>query len=377
MSRSALRQAPVPEAPTADEPARRGTVLVCATPPATGRPLVMLAGGSYETETERVFFDAEPGEEVLRLPLTAPVAVRPVRRASAIPAQPTGEQALARAVRRARGIAPDRPHQESGQLTQGLLGALRAGDAGSATHLAALLAQRRGTAAVYEAMGSCLADLGTAWADGHGTVLAERTATHAAQAVGGRLLEHAPAPTRCGTVVLATPPGERHTLALTALAHVLQNAGRPVLVVDELPVAELAQLAAQPGTVAVVLSAHLTLPAPAARRLLSTLRKAAPDVLLAAGGPGFPHSTPVGADLVTDDLEVLVRELDERTSALTVREHEVLLGVADGLTNAEIAEQLYVSPSTVKTHLDHVFAKTHTEHRAAAVARALRQGWIR
>jgi DNA-binding CsgD family transcriptional regulator/methylmalonyl-CoA mutase cobalamin-binding subunit len=226
-------------------------------------------------------------------------------------------------------------------------------------------------------MSDCLAAIGEDWAQGRGPVLAERTASHAAAAVASRLLAAAPAPTSCGTVVLATPPGDRHTLALTTLAHLLQAAGHPVLVVDDLPLAELAQLASSPGTAAVVLSAHASLSVVTARQLLSALRRAAPQVFLAIGGPGFPRATSAAADLVTNDVELLLKELDARSSVLTSREREVLLGVADGLTNAEIALHLGLSPSTVKTHLDHVFSKTRTEHRAAAVARALRQGWLR
>jgi DNA-binding CsgD family transcriptional regulator/methylmalonyl-CoA mutase cobalamin-binding subunit len=178
-------------------------------------------------------------------------------------------------------------------------------------------------------------------------------------------------------VVLAVPPGEEHTLGLTALAHLLQDAGRSVLLVDSLPEEELAELAGDPATVAVVLSAHTHLDGPRARRLLGALRQAAPNVLLVLGGPGLPrNAASLGADLVTDDVEELLHVLDERSSALTGRERQVLLAVADGKTNGEIAEFLGVAPATVKSHLDNILNKTSTEHRAAAVARALRRGWI-
>jgi DNA-binding NarL/FixJ family response regulator len=54
----------------------------------------------------------------------------------------------------------------------------------------------------------------------------------------------------------------------------------------------------------------------------------------------------------------------------------VLAAVADGMTTLEIADRLCLSSSTVKTHLDHILSKTGTEHRAAAVAAALRAGWL-
>lgn len=349
-------------------------VLVCATTPASDEPLVVLANGSYETDVERVFWSKDPRDEVLRLPLSVPVSVRPVRRFAAVSVGADANEALAEAVRGARlRLADVQPG--AGALEDLLAAALRAGDASTSTLLASLVVGRRSVAVVYQVMSDCLGELGQAWAEGRGPVLAERAATHAAQAVCEHLRTQAPAPSRCGTVVLAAPPGERHTLALGALAHQLQEAGHQTHVVDDLPLDELCQLASEQGTAAVVLSAHIDLAPAAARRLLAALRQAAPGVLLAGGGPGFP--TTAGADLVTDDVAVLLSELDHRASALTAREREVLLAVADGYTNAEIAAQLGVSPATVKTHLDHVFAKTRTEHRAAAVARALRQGWIR
>jgi DNA-binding NarL/FixJ family response regulator len=64
----------------------------------------------------------------------------------------------------------------------------------------------------------------------------------------------------------------------------------------------------------------------------------------------------------------------ELPDGLTVREAEVLALIAEGLSNAEIAETLFVSPSTVKTHINNLFAKTAVRDRAQAVAYAFRQG---
>jgi DNA-binding NarL/FixJ family response regulator len=59
---------------------------------------------------------------------------------------------------------------------------------------------------------------------------------------------------------------------------------------------------------------------------------------------------------------------------LTPREAEVLVLIAEGLTNVEIAERLYVSPTTVKSHINHLFGKAGIRDRAQAINYAYRTG---
>lgn len=57
-------------------------------------------------------------------------------------------------------------------------------------------------------------------------------------------------------------------------------------------------------------------------------------------------------------------------ASLTPREREIVEMVAEGKTNAQVAAQLWVAPSTVKKHLEHVYEKLGVNGRTAAAARA-------
>jgi DNA-binding NarL/FixJ family response regulator len=61
---------------------------------------------------------------------------------------------------------------------------------------------------------------------------------------------------------------------------------------------------------------------------------------------------------------------DPGLDTLTSREREVLALIGHGKTNAEIAAELFVGEGTVKTHVNHVFAKLQLRDRAAAVVYA-------
>lgn len=61
---------------------------------------------------------------------------------------------------------------------------------------------------------------------------------------------------------------------------------------------------------------------------------------------------------------------------LTTREHDVLTRLADGASIAETARGLELKPSTVKTHIEHIYRKLGAVNRAGAVMSAIRLGLI-
>ena len=79
--------------------------------------------------------------------------------------------------------------------------------------------------------------------------------------------------------------------------------------------------------------------------------------------------------------DAIARELTNRDNrdghrSLSPREIEILKLIADGKSTSEVAEQLYLSVATIKTHLHRTYTKLEVNDRAAAVAEALRRGLI-
>lgn len=87
------------------------------------------------------------------------------------------------------------------------------------------------------------------------------------------------------------------------------------------------------------------------------------DTLLAAAAPGSspPYSSVPGSSASGPAA---------RPDGLTQREAEILGLIARGLTNPEIARELFLSSHTVKTHVNRIFAKTGSRDRAAAICYA-------
>lgn len=95
-------------------------------------------------------------------------------------------------------------------------------------------------------------------------------------------------------------------------------------------------------------------------RVHATLLAAtSPGAASPGGTPATPGSAPAGRPPAPPD-------------GLTQREVEILGLIAQGLTNGEIADRLFLSNHTIKTHINRIFAKTGSRDRVAAIAYAQR-----
>ncbi len=83
--------------------------------------------------------------------------------------------------------------------------------------------------------------------------------------------------------------------------------------------------------------------------------------------------------LAPEAADVLVRSVSaprSQADSLTPREQEVLKLMADGLTNADIADRLVIGVATVKTHVSSIIAKLGVSTRTEATALAIRRGLV-
>ena len=111
-------------------------------------------------------------------------------------------------------------------------------------------------------------------------------------------------------------------------------------------------------------------------------KRAAPDELVSAiravsQGQVFLYPSLAGR-LVQDYFQrVDTDEEEELADDLTPREREVLVLVAEGLTNPEIAEQLVISAKTVDRHRENIMRKLNAGSRSEAVAIAVASNLVR
>ena len=111
------------------------------------------------------------------------------------------------------------------------------------------------------------------------------------------------------------------------------------------------------------------------------LKDTLPDELLAALRVVAAGDALLAPSITRRLIEDFVRRpiaplADHRLDQLTGREREVLVSVAKGLSNAELAEALFMSPATAKTHVSHLLTKFAARDRAQLVVVAYETGLI-
>jgi len=151
---------------------------------------------------------------------------------------------------------------------------------------------------------------------------------------------------------------------IEATAHIRSTDGPPVLVLTTFDDDEILWGAIDAGAAGFILKE-----APAADLIRATLT-------VGRGGSWLdPIVTPRVLAHHREHVLPIARETS-KFSQLTERENEVLLAMARGLSNAEIATELMVGVATVKTHVGSIFAKLGVRDRAGAIVFAYQNGVV-
>jgi DNA-binding NarL/FixJ family response regulator len=171
--------------------------------------------------------------------------------------------------------------------------------------------------------------------------------------------------------IAASPAGEHTrvliltTFDLDEYAFSALRAGASGFLLKDVPPAELV------GAIRTVARGDAVVSPRVTRRLLEEYAHTLPD--MASSGEGAGEG---GVGSRADDGGGAPAE-HPALASLTEREREVLLCVADGLSNAEIAERLYVSEATVKSHVGRLLAKLGLRDRVQAVVFAFQCGLVK
>ena len=134
--------------------------------------------------------------------------------------------------------------------------------------------------------------------------------------------------------------------------------------------------AESPGTVVVMLTSYS-----GHADVVRALEAGARGYVLKAGPPEelfhAVHTAATGGmGLASEVVEHLVGRVISPPPGVTEREREVVRLMADGHSNRSIAQSLYLSEATVKTHLVRIYRKLGVDNRAAAVSEAVRRGLL-
>ncbi len=91
---------------------------------------------------------------------------------------------------------------------------------------------------------------------------------------------------------------------------------------------------------------------------------------------GCSFMSPKVAKYITEYFYEMGEEESNEDFFLTERAKEILRGIADGLTDKKLAERLFISPHTVRSHIRKIYEKLHVHSGAEAVSKAMRKGLL-
>jgi DNA-binding NarL/FixJ family response regulator len=104
------------------------------------------------------------------------------------------------------------------------------------------------------------------------------------------------------------------------------------------------------------------------------LKKSSPEEITDAVISLHHGGAPMSASIARKVIQSFQRNpsSNKDTYQLTTRENEILYSLVDGLSYKKLAEKYFISISTVRTHIRHIYEKLHVNSKAQAVARILK-----
>jgi len=105
------------------------------------------------------------------------------------------------------------------------------------------------------------------------------------------------------------------------------------------------------------------------------LKETPPPLILQAIKDGYEGGVPLTPSIAKKALSFFKESVNLPTQDynLSIREIEVLKLLTEGLSNNEIAEKLFISLTTVRNHVCHIYQKLHVHSKSQAVTKAVRE----
>ncbi|RTL48830.1 MAG: response regulator [Sphingobacteriales bacterium] len=104
------------------------------------------------------------------------------------------------------------------------------------------------------------------------------------------------------------------------------------------------------------------------------LKKSSPEEITEAVLSLYQGGAPISASIARKVIQSFQHgpAINKEDFQLTTRENEILNSLVDGLSYKKLAEKYFISISTVRTHIQHIYEKLHVNSKAEAVAKTLK-----